>query len=205
MRHFYLLQSILAFASCVLGNEQPTVSIPNGVLVGTTTSLYAATATVNKFLGIPYAAPPVRFEAPSPARDWTSPRNASSFGDICIQQLGQLSSITLDHGVDIAESEDCLYLNVFQPGGRVPDYGWPVMLWYVDDSHGLEYEALTKIEDSRRRPAIRQWKSTRVRRLQIRRLRGSHLGDVQLSAVHLRLSRSTRSPQFWLPGSTIRS
>jgi carboxylesterase type B len=87
LKHVYVAFALL---SGVHANQNPTASVSNGVLVGTKTSLYAATATVNKYLGIPYAqSPPLRYAEPSPAQNWTGERNASSFGDICIQQNGK--------------------------------------------------------------------------------------------------------------------
>ncbi|PRC92424.1 carboxylesterase/lipase family protein [Solimicrobium silvestre] len=93
----------------------PSVQTDKGVVVGTTTG------TVNKFLGISYAAPPVgnlRWQAPQPATAWSTPFAATAFGAPCVQSVsffGQAST-----------SEDCLHLNVFAPTGSGP---FPVMVW----------------------------------------------------------------------------
>lgn len=65
----------------------PTATVANGVVVGTTTVVATATATVNKFLGIPYAQPPVRFEKPVAAENWSTPKNVSAFQAACLQQF----------------------------------------------------------------------------------------------------------------------
>lgn len=66
----------------------PTATIDAGVVHGTTTSLPAATATVNKYLGIPFAAsPPVRFSPPQKPHSWSTPINATAFKPACIQQF----------------------------------------------------------------------------------------------------------------------
>ena len=39
----------------------------------------------NAFLGIPYAEPPKRFSPPAPKTSWSSPLDATSFGEICLQ------------------------------------------------------------------------------------------------------------------------
>ena len=66
---------------------------------------------VNKYLGIPYAAPPVgelRWRPPqSPAR-WRSPLDATEFANHCPQTASPF-------GFE-STTEDCLYLNVFTPG-----------------------------------------------------------------------------------------
>jgi para-nitrobenzyl esterase len=59
------------------------------------------------FRGIPYAAPPVgdlRWRPPAPPIKWTGIRDASSFGNMCIQ---------IDNAGALTGSEDCLFLNVF--------------------------------------------------------------------------------------------
>ena len=72
------------------------------------------------FRGIPYAAPPVgrlRWHAPVPARPWTGVRDATHFGNDCMQAPWIVSS-----GVPF--SEDCLTLNIWTPahgaGARLP-------------------------------------------------------------------------------------
>jgi len=76
----------------------PVVAIPSGVLIGTTTTVAGppnATATVNKFLGIPFAAPPVgdlRFAPPQDPARWERPLNVSVFSPSCIQQFPCRSS-----------------------------------------------------------------------------------------------------------------
>jgi acetylcholinesterase/carboxylesterase 2 len=68
----------------------PTVTIVSGVIVGTATGVLnqpTVTRLVNAYLGIPYASPPKRFEAPVPAPAWNTSLNAQKYGAACIQQL----------------------------------------------------------------------------------------------------------------------
>lgn len=85
------------------------------------------TDTMNEFLGIPYAAPPVgdlRWRPPQPAARWHGLRDATQFANHCPQPATAfgLPSTT----------EDCLYLNVYTPAEH---RGWhkghrhPVMVW----------------------------------------------------------------------------
>jgi para-nitrobenzyl esterase len=67
----------------------------------------------DKFLGIPYAAPPVgarRWRPPVPAARWHGVRDATSYGSRCPQ-------LPSSNGAG-SENEDCLYLNVFRPERR---------------------------------------------------------------------------------------
>ena len=67
---------------------------------------------VDQFLGVPYAAPPVgalRWQAPQPVQPWTGVRDATSYGHRC-PQLASGNGPRED-------TEDCLFLNVFAPGG----------------------------------------------------------------------------------------
>ena len=73
-----------------------------------------ATDTVRKFLGIPYAAPPVgdlRWRAPQAPARWRGPRDATEFANHCPQHPSPF-------GFE-SSTEDCLYLNVFTPNGKV--------------------------------------------------------------------------------------
>jgi para-nitrobenzyl esterase len=79
--------------------------------------------TTDEYLGIPYAAPPVgalRWQPPQPAAPWPGVRQATSFAPHCPQPPSAF-------GV-ASTSEDCLYLNVFAPGGG-HDRNLPVMVW----------------------------------------------------------------------------
>lgn len=72
-----------SIASCL-----PTAVVDSGIVIGTTTSLPSAAATVNKFLGIPFAAsPPQRFSPPAKVAPWHGPLDASAFKPACIQQF----------------------------------------------------------------------------------------------------------------------
>ena len=79
---------------------------------------------VTRFLGIPYARPPVgnlRWMPPQPAAKWTAVRKADKFGPTCAQvtTLGPFAGPP-------NSNEDCLYLNVFTPDVKAK---LPVLVW----------------------------------------------------------------------------
>jgi para-nitrobenzyl esterase len=104
-----------------------------------------ATAEYTRWLGIPYAAPPVgdlRFEAPRPPQAWKGVRDGAEFGGSCVQGSGW------DPGYEEPTlTEDCLYLNVYRSadtdnagrhdrsasaataGGRGGQEALPVIVW----------------------------------------------------------------------------
>lgn len=65
-----------------------------------------------RFLGVPFASPPIEDLRLAPPQGYTGPKNidATSMGDICIQSPSPLSTVPI-RGM----SEDCLNLNVFTP------------------------------------------------------------------------------------------
>jgi len=85
---------------------------------------------VYRYLGIPYAAPPVgnlRWRPPAPAKRWRGTRDATEFGNTCPQVTG-LGAFAGPNSV----TEDCLYLNVFTTGrgyGHHHGGGKPVIVW----------------------------------------------------------------------------
>jgi len=87
---------------------------------------------IRRFLGVPYAAPPVgalRWRPPTPVEPWSGTRAARTFGPAALQA----PRATLPLGTE-AKSEDCLYLNIWTP---LLDEaaGLPVMVWF----HGGGY------------------------------------------------------------------
>jgi para-nitrobenzyl esterase len=84
----------------------------------------AAAGNTDQFLGIPYAAPPVgplRWRPPQPPAPWHGIRDATAYAPHCPQPASFF-------GV-ASTSENCLYLNVFRPAGRVGARNLPVMVW----------------------------------------------------------------------------
>ena len=89
---------------------------------------------VRVYKGIPFAAPPVgdlRWEMPQPAASWQGVRDATNWGDTCIQnpapQRFPPNSAT-DMPDSPAMSEDCLNLNVWTAAETTGD-SLPVMVW----------------------------------------------------------------------------
>src|SRR6516225_9573098 len=81
---------------------------------------------VTRFLGIPYAEPPVgslRWQPPKDRAPWTNVLKATEFAPICalITTLGVFSGAPNNN-------EDCLYLNVFTPDLN-PSARLPVIVW----------------------------------------------------------------------------
>ena len=89
---------------------------------------------VDKFLGIPYAAPPVgslRWRPPQAPAPWHGVRGATTLPPACPQLANSNGPRS--------ENEDCLYLSVYVPQGQRragdagrhdgPDRGLPVLFW----------------------------------------------------------------------------
>ncbi|NYF81047.1 carboxylesterase/lipase family protein [Granulicella arctica] len=79
------------------------------------------------FLGIPFAAPPVgplRWKAPMAPAKWSGVRQATEFGNHCMQPTIYNDMVFRDPGI----SEDCLTLNVWTPA-KDKKAKLPVMVW----------------------------------------------------------------------------
>ncbi|MBN2973512.1 carboxylesterase family protein [Roseomonas aeriglobus] len=82
---------------------------------------------VDAFLGVPFAAPPVRdlrWKPPQPRRPWSGIYHADRFAPECLQPLR--SSRQNHYFGEEATSEDCLYLNVWAPRAAKKA---PVVVW----------------------------------------------------------------------------
>lgn len=86
---------------------------------------------VNAFLGVPFAAPPLRdlrWRPPQPVAPWQGVLHADRFAPMCLQPM-RGSSINHYFGHE-AISEDCLYLNVWAPKEPAPPgKPYPVLVW----------------------------------------------------------------------------
>ncbi len=103
-------------------NEMVSANTKSGPVMGQRSSGIA------KFLGIPFAAPPVgdlRFEAPQPVSPWVEPRQCVEFSGVAPQDSSTMEMLL--GGDKDPQSEDCLYLNVFTPAAD--DVKRPVMVW----------------------------------------------------------------------------
>jgi para-nitrobenzyl esterase len=100
----------------------PRVEIASGRLEG------RSDGGVHSFLGIPFAQPPTgarRFRTPEPVLPWAGVRAADSFGAAAPQNALDVGVLP---GMEVgAQSEDCLFLNVYAPtagAGRRPVLVW---------------------------------------------------------------------------------
>ncbi|MDO9495208.1 MAG: carboxylesterase family protein, partial [Nocardioides sp.] len=121
---------VLALATSGCTEDDPVdrsspmvVEIADGALRGTTHD------GILSWGGIPYAAAPVgdlRWAEPAPPEPWEGERDATRFGDACLQGPESALGESL---IKIVEetSEDCLFLNVHRPVGEADDL--PVMVW----------------------------------------------------------------------------
>ncbi|MEV0400388.1 carboxylesterase family protein [Actinoallomurus sp. NPDC050550] len=102
------------------GGDRTVVRTDKGLVRGSTVH------GVDKFLGIPFAAPPVgdrRLAAPAPAPRWSGVRQATKFSPACPQ-------LPSGNGPR-SEAEDCLYVNVFRPAGARSAHRRLPVLFYI--------------------------------------------------------------------------
>ncbi|CAH1797487.1 unnamed protein product [Owenia fusiformis] len=110
------------------------VEIENGKIKGRETNIgpWHKNKTVDAFLGVPFAQPPVgplRFKNPEPVKKWSQEvYDATYYRPSCPTNIfGVLSMWVSVPGYDKFD-EDCLYLNIYAPNvtdGRL----YPVMVW----------------------------------------------------------------------------
>ena len=99
--------------------DAPLAEVSTGSLRGATHE------GINRFLGVPYAAAPQRFERPTPHPRWDGIRDATAFGATAPQAPYGPGLANVLPTV-IVEGDNCLNLNVWTPSGAA---ALPVMVW----------------------------------------------------------------------------
>jgi hypothetical protein len=111
-----LLVSLIASQSALCANA-PSVQVCNGTVIGTKD----VRNNVEKFLGIPYAQPPIgdlRLRQARPLNTTFRNLDASKSGPACYGRGNP------------NPSEDCLSINIWRPAGLKGDQSLPVMVWF---------------------------------------------------------------------------
>ncbi|KIJ47403.1 hypothetical protein M422DRAFT_164078 [Sphaerobolus stellatus SS14] len=122
----------------IVERAAPTVNLDGATFTGVTA------VNVQKFLGIPFAKPPVgdlRFRLPVPITYINSTYPATAYGPSCPQQAAQLPLLTgaaaaaanalteTIFEVIFPDSEDCLTVNVVKPANIPTGKKLPVVVW----------------------------------------------------------------------------
>jgi len=115
----------------------PQITLQTGLLEGTR---FGGAQNDAAFLGVPYAAPPVRelrWRPPQPPNSWNGLRNATQFGAACPQLRANWFPY-------IGWNEDCLYLNVWTPEfSRTAKL--PVIVYFHGGSNTQGYSQMTSL------------------------------------------------------------
>src|SRR5882757_6878875 len=119
-KRMHAIRSVAAAAVIALTvgspKAQPTQAIATVVTVQTQAGKLRGVNDdgIERFKGIPFAAPPVagfRWRPPQPVVPWRDVRAADSYGNDCMQNRFPFDSAPSHQPL----SEDCLYLNVWAP------------------------------------------------------------------------------------------
>lgn len=146
LRAIATVLAVTAGAGALIG--APAVAAGGGLTgpVKTQQGLVQGTAAeapgVEVFKGIPFAEPPVgklRFMPAVPVKTgWTGVRDATKWGDTCIQASAKTRPIGVNQAVDMPDSpkvsEDCLNLNVWTPA-KSAGAKLPVMVWFFGGAY----------------------------------------------------------------------
>jgi para-nitrobenzyl esterase len=114
--------AVLAFAGAARSADLLTVRTEAGLVHG------IQQGTTRVFRSVPYAAPPVgnrRWAAPEPPDHWDGVRDATAFGNICIQ--GGWG------GNPVFGDEDCLTLTLYVPAAAQKGSRLPVLFYNSND------------------------------------------------------------------------
>ncbi|XP_007477172.1 pyrethroid hydrolase Ces2e isoform X2 [Monodelphis domestica] len=130
-----LTLGVLCFLISVKGHKADDLirTTESGQVQGTQISIKKLDKSVDVFLGIPFAKPPIgalRFSPPQAPDSWNNVRDATSYPPMCLQDgrmqenMGKALKIKLPK---VAISEDCLYLNIYVPGNTKEGDRLPVL------------------------------------------------------------------------------
>ena len=126
-RAAWLAGIAVAATACHAEIEDP-IRVDGGLVSGAEVT----SSGVRIYRGLPFAAPPVgenRWRPPQPVEAWEGVRDASKFGNVCVQaDTGRYVNIAIMEGQP-PRSEDCLYLNVWTPA-KSKDDRLPVMVYF---------------------------------------------------------------------------
>ncbi|XP_036604054.1 cocaine esterase-like [Trichosurus vulpecula] len=138
----FLLPKVLTLGVLVLLIQAPghhaddlIRTTESGQVQGTQISIKGIDKSVNVFLGIPFAKPPVgalRFSPPQPPDSWSNVRDATAHPPSCLHDVTALKRMAMVMKVNVpttAVSEDCLYLNIYVPVHAKEGDRLPVMVW----------------------------------------------------------------------------
>ena len=127
MRNLHI--TLLLFSIPIIAQRNdtaPTITVESGSLQGRTIQLPDGRASVDQFLGIPFAQPPIddlRFTPPREVEAWDGVLDATERRNACMQYLGPegpgrvRGELLFRVPPDAPMSEDCLYLDVYVPQG----------------------------------------------------------------------------------------
>lgn len=137
LRHLFIA---VAFLSSIVSAEHVVVSTKYGRVRGQRITRNfglgpdAVTHTFDRYLGIPYAKPPIgqlRFQAPEEPDPWNNVLDATKHRHVCPQLTFHADTLPSN------QNEDCLFLNVFTPYKKgSSEKRFPVMVYF----HGGSYE-----------------------------------------------------------------
>jgi para-nitrobenzyl esterase len=143
-----VLGALLALTSMSVRADELQVTVASGALSG----LASRDGLVRSFKGVPYAAPPVgaqRWRPPQAVAAWQGTREANRFAPICPQPSPQPGAFYQREFFQSAEaqSEDCLYLNVWTaaPPGSDPR---PVMVFFHSGGNFLWSGSMSAFDGS---------------------------------------------------------
>lgn len=126
---------------------------------------------IEQYLGIPYAAPPIRnlrFMPPGSAPSWFGIKIADSFGPVCPQNFPDKSKMApereeyfdrLAKHLLLNQSEDCLYLNIYAPvqGKCVLIFSLNLMSAFLCKENWGDFFFLEKISKTKRALCGDKW------------------------------------------------
>ncbi len=128
MNKFIIILTILGSSFLAVNAQKNSFAVQTKIKNGIIEGNYDTKSGIQKYFGIPFAKPPVgtlRWKAPQPATNWIGVKETKKFGPRAMQApvFGDMNFRS--DGV----SEDCLYLNVWAPGGQ-NSKNLPVLVYF---------------------------------------------------------------------------